>query len=94
MVRKDFNVYLLNVHGEHLSQWEEHLAWFTHRVHTAEVVGKDGVDMVVKDYASISQCWLWEGELLVTLCLSKSILSFMNTSQIHTDLLETLNKKV
>lgn len=69
MVGKDFNVHLLNVHGGDLSQWEEHLAPFTHRVNTAEAEGKHGVNMVVKEYASISQCWLWEGELLVTLCL-------------------------
>lgn len=69
MVGKDFNVHLLNVHGGDLSQWEEHLAPFTDRVHTAEAVGKQGVNMVVKEYASISQCWLWEGELLITLCL-------------------------
>ena len=68
MVGKDFIVHFFNVHGGHLSQWEEHFAPFTHLVHTVEAVGKDEVNMVVKDDASISQCWQREGEL-VTLCL-------------------------
>lgn len=56
MVGKDFNVHFFNVHGGHLSQWEEHFAPFTHLVHTVEAVGKNEVNMVVKDNASISQC--------------------------------------